>query len=58
VGYLLTSGWASPAIFAVMAAPMLVGASIILAMGRVYGEAQSARPPKPACAANIAATKA
>ena len=58
VGYLLASGWASPAIFAVMAAPMLVGASIILAMGRRYGEAQGARSAKPARASTIAATKA
>jgi AAHS family 4-hydroxybenzoate transporter-like MFS transporter len=58
VGYLLTSGWASPAIFAVMAVPMLVGASIILAMGRAYGETEPAGPAKPVRAPKIAATKA
>jgi hypothetical protein len=37
VGYLLTSGWSSAAVFCAMAVPMLVGATAILAMGRVYG---------------------
>jgi AAHS family 4-hydroxybenzoate transporter-like MFS transporter len=58
VGYLLTSGWPSPAIFAVMAVPMLVGASVILAMGRVYGEGQPVRPAQTERAPEIAATKA
>jgi MFS transporter, AAHS family, 4-hydroxybenzoate transporter len=58
VGYLLTSGWPSPAIFAVMAVPMLVGASVILAMGRVYGQGQPARPAQTERATEIAATKA
>ncbi len=37
VGYLLTAGWSSAAVFCAMAAPMLVGAAAIVAMGRVYG---------------------
>ena len=37
VGYLLTSGWSSAAVFGAMAVLMLVGATAIVAMGRVYG---------------------
>ena len=37
VGYLLTSGWSSAAVFCAMAVPMLIGATAIVAMGRVYG---------------------
>ena len=58
VGYLLNSGWPSPAIFAAMAVPMLVGASIILAMGRVYGPSQPAWPMQTERPPKIAATKA
>ena len=58
VGYLLNSGWPAPAVFAVMAVPMLVGASAILAMGRNYGEARAERTVPPARAPEIAATKA
>jgi AAHS family 4-hydroxybenzoate transporter-like MFS transporter len=58
VGYLLTSGWPAPTVFAVMAVPMLVGASAIVAMGRVYGEAPVERPVPPERTAEIAATKA
>jgi AAHS family 4-hydroxybenzoate transporter-like MFS transporter len=39
VGYLLTSAWPAPAVFAVMAVPMLVGATAILSMGRFYATA-------------------
>jgi hypothetical protein len=41
----------------VMAAPMLVGAVAILAMGRAYGQTQAERPA-PDRAREIAATKA
>jgi hypothetical protein len=37
VGYLLTSGWSAAAVFCAMALPMLIGATAIAAMGRVYG---------------------
>jgi AAHS family 4-hydroxybenzoate transporter-like MFS transporter len=37
VGYLLTSGWSSTAVFCAMAVPMLVGAAAIVSMGRAYG---------------------
>jgi AAHS family 4-hydroxybenzoate transporter-like MFS transporter len=43
VGYLLTSGWPAPAVFAVMAVPMLIGAAAILAMGRAYSETPAER---------------
>ena len=58
VGYLLTSGWASGAVFAALAVPMLVGASAILAMRRTYGEAPAERAASPGRPSNIAATKA
>jgi AAHS family 4-hydroxybenzoate transporter-like MFS transporter len=52
VGYLLTSGWSSAAVFGAMAALMLIGAVAIVAMGRAYGigplaerTAQAGRPP-------------
>src|SRR6266566_828931 len=52
VGYLLTSGWSSAAVFCAMAVPMLIGAAAIVAMGRAYGigplaerTAQGGRPP-------------
>jgi AAHS family 4-hydroxybenzoate transporter-like MFS transporter len=54
VGYLLTSGWPAPTVFAIMAVPMLIGASAIFAMGRAYGEAQKEQP----AVQEIAATKA
>jgi MFS transporter, AAHS family, 4-hydroxybenzoate transporter len=41
VGYLLTSGWSSTAVFCAMAAPMLVGAGAVVAMGRAYGPGQA-----------------
>ena len=47
VGYLLTSAWPAPAVFAVMAVPMLVGAAAIVAMGRAYGEAPAERAERP-----------
>ena len=37
VGYLLTAGWAPSSVFVATALPMLVGATAILTMGRVYG---------------------
>jgi MFS transporter, AAHS family, 4-hydroxybenzoate transporter len=37
VGYLLTAGWSSTAVFAAMAMPMLLGAFSIVSMGRRYG---------------------
>ena len=58
VGYLLTSGWSSGAVFAALAVPMLVGASAILAMRRTYGEAQNANARAPEHAPEIAPTKA
>ncbi|HEX3484028.1 MAG TPA: MFS transporter [Micropepsaceae bacterium] len=59
VGYLLTSGWPSGAVFGVMAVPMLVGAAAILAMGRSYGETSAQRATAPAKRnTEIAATKA
>ncbi len=37
VGYLLTAGWSSAAVFAVTALPMLLGAGAVTAMGRAHG---------------------
>jgi AAHS family 4-hydroxybenzoate transporter-like MFS transporter len=58
VGYLLTSGWSSAAVFCAMAVPMLIGATATVAMGRVYGigplaerfvhSERSQRDPQPA----------
>jgi AAHS family 4-hydroxybenzoate transporter-like MFS transporter len=41
VGYLLTAGWPSSAVFLATALPMLVGATVIVLMGRVYGSARA-----------------
>ncbi len=41
VGYLLNSGWSSSAVFLATTLPMLVGASAILLMGRLYGNARA-----------------
>lgn len=38
VGYLLTGGWSSAAVFTATAVPMLLGAGAVAAMGRSYGE--------------------
>jgi AAHS family 4-hydroxybenzoate transporter-like MFS transporter len=38
VGYLLTAGWSSAAVFTATAIPMLFGAGAVAAMGRSYGE--------------------
>ena len=61
VGYLLTSGWSSAAVFCAMAVPMLVGATAIVAMGRVYGLgplAERVHAERPAGEAQTAAAKA
>lgn len=42
VGYLLTAGWSSTAVFAAMAIPMLLGAFSIISMGRTYGPVRAA----------------
>ena len=42
VGYLLTGGWSSAAVFTATAIPMLLGAGAVAAMGRSYGEHQAA----------------
>jgi len=42
VGYLLTAGWSSAAVFCATAVPLLIGAAAILSMGRVYGAAPAA----------------
>ena len=39
-GYLLTGGWSSSSVFLATAIPMLVGATVIALMGRVYGHAR------------------
>jgi AAHS family 4-hydroxybenzoate transporter-like MFS transporter len=45
VGYLLTAGWSSSAVFTATAIPMLLGAVAVAAMGRAYGEPQPAIEP-------------
>jgi MFS transporter, AAHS family, 4-hydroxybenzoate transporter len=42
VGYLLTAGWSSTAVFAATAIPMLLGAFSIISMGRTYGPVRAA----------------
>ena len=42
VGYLLTAGWSSAAVFTATAIPMLFGAGAVAAMGRFYGAPQAA----------------
>lgn len=42
VGYLLTAGWSSSAVFTATAIPMLFGAGAVAAMGRFYGAPQAA----------------
>ena len=59
VGYLLTSGWSAASVFGAMAMPMLVGAGVIIAMGRVYGtRAAAERQVQTQPATQPAATKA
>lgn len=48
VGYLLTGGWSSAAVFSATAVPMALGAIAVAAMGRVYGESPAERAePEP-----------
>jgi len=61
VGYLLTSGWSAAAVFCAMAVPMLIGATAIVAMGRVYGLrplAERVHAERPAGEARAATAKA
>lgn len=56
VGYLLTGGWSSAAVFAATAVPMVLGAIAVAAMGRAYGASPAERAaPEPA--AQTAAAK-
>lgn len=43
VGYLLTAGWSSAAVFMATAVPMALGAIAVVAMGRSYGEVRAGR---------------
>jgi len=54
VGYFLTAGWSSPAVFGVLAIPSIIGATAIFAMGRKYGTAPIERAVPTAHAANAA----
>lgn len=54
VGYFLTAGWSSPAVFGVLAIPSIIGATAIFAMGRKYGTAPVERAVPTAHAPNAA----
>lgn len=58
VGYLLTAGWSAAAVFGVLAVPMLVGATAIAAMGRVYGLAPTERQVDAAAPSQAVPSKA
>ena len=55
VGYFLNAGWSSPAVFAVMAIPSIVGAATIFAMGRSYGTTPIEHAAPAARASNVTA---